>query len=163
MLQKFNNSPLFVELATQLGVVEEHVKQHGIFNAFEYAMVKAGEHMKATWTHQFLEGFYLRTIHMPAGSVIMSCRHATWNPYVITKGNVLWAEEKTGTLTHVVTDGTMNEHFASVTEPGTRRLLYNIEDTDWTTFHSNPDNITDIARLEALLTVPNDNPLLLTL
>jgi hypothetical protein len=39
--------------------------------------------------------------------------------------------------------------------PGTKRVFYAHTDLVWTTFHPNPDNETDVAKLEALLIAPD--------
>ena len=47
-----------------------------------------------------------------------------------------------------------------VTEPGTKRIVYAHEDTVIYTFHGNPDNETDLKRLEDRYVIPEPRPTL---
>lgn len=78
--------------------------------------------------HRFTPGLYLRTIFMPAGTLLTSKIHRTAHPFVVHRGRAL-----------VFIEGVGVEEIAApylgVTLPGTRRLLYIVEDCEWTTFH----------------------------
>jgi len=65
---------------------------------------------------------------MPAGSLITSKVHKTEHPYIVSYGKVAvsidsndWDE--------------ITAPYTGITKPGTRRVLYIIEDCIWTTFH----------------------------
>jgi len=91
--------------------------------------------------HRFTPGMYIREITMPKGVIGTSKIHKTTHPFVISKGCVsVWSKE-TGVVT-------MRAPFTGVTTPGTRRILYMHEETVWTTFHPNPTNETDLAKVE---------------
>jgi len=71
---------------------------------------------------------YIREIFMPAGSLITSKVHKTEHPYIVSYGKVAvsidsndWDE--------------ITAPYTGITKPGTRRVLYIIEDCIWTTFH----------------------------
>lgn len=109
-------------------------------DALEQAMVGAGE-IELPLEHAFLPGLYVRTIFMPAGTLLTSKIHKTKHPYVITKGSVsVWI------------DGVGWERLEAghrgVTLPGTRRVLYIHEDCVWTTYH--PIGEMGIGRLDGL-------------
>ncbi len=109
-------------------------------DALEQAMVGAGE-IDLPLEHAFLPGLYVRTIFMPAGTLLTSKIHKTKHPYVITKGSVsVWI------------DGVGWERLEAghrgVTLPGTRRVLYIHEDCVWTTYH--PIGEMGIGRLDGL-------------
>ena len=78
--------------------------------------------------HKFTEGMYIREIFMPAGSLITSKVHKTEHPYIVSYGKVA-----------VSIDGNewieITAPYTNITKPGTRRVLYIIEDCIWTTFH----------------------------
>lgn len=78
--------------------------------------------------HRFTPGVYAREIFMPAGTLLTSKVHNTEHFYVVLSGmaRVGLPGQPTQTLTagHV-----------GVTKPGTRRLLYILEDCRWITFH----------------------------
>jgi len=78
--------------------------------------------------HKFTEGIYIREIFMPAGSLWTSKIHKTEHPYVVSYGKVAvsidaqeWYE--------------ITAPYTGITNPGTRRVLFIIEDCIWTTFH----------------------------
>lgn len=79
--------------------------------------------------HRFTPGLYTREIHMPAGALIVSKIHRTEHQFIVSRGRLA-----------VMTDlGEWEEIVApyhGITRPGTRRVLYIIEDTVWTTFHA---------------------------
>lgn len=85
--------------------------------------------------HRFTPGLYTREIFMPAGTLLTSRQHETEHPFVVLSGRV-----------RVVVAGEVVEELAAghvgITQPGTRRLLYIVEDCRWVTFHPNPDNET---------------------
>jgi hypothetical protein len=78
--------------------------------------------------HKFTDGMYIREIFMPAGSVWTSKIHKTEHPYVVSYGKAAvsidaqeWYE--------------ITAPYTGITKPGTRRVLYILEDCIWTTFH----------------------------
>ena len=78
--------------------------------------------------HKFTEGMYIREIFMPAGSLWTSKIHKTEHPYVVSYGKVAvsidadeWYE--------------ITAPYTGITTPGTRRVLFILEDCIWTTFH----------------------------
>lgn len=78
--------------------------------------------------HRFTDGMYIREIYMPAGSLWTSKIHKTEHPFVVSLGKAA-----------VSIDATEWENieapYTGITKPGTRRVLYIIEDCIWTTFH----------------------------
>lgn len=102
--------------------------------------------------HSFSPGLYVREILLPAGTLLTSKIHKTRHPFVIVRGRV-----------SVYCDGEV-EHleapYQGLTLPGTRRIIYVIEETVWRTVHDNPDNCTDVLEIERRLIEPHDNPLL---
>jgi hypothetical protein len=83
-------------------------------------------------THKFTNGMYIRQIAMPAGSLITSKIHKTQHPYTISHG-----------IAAVSIDGQdwceISAPYTGITEPGTRRVLYIVEDCIWTTYHPLPN------------------------
>ena len=94
----------------------------------EVAMLENCEPVHCLTTHKFTDGMYIREIFMPAGSLITSKIHKTEHPYIVSYGKVAvsidsedWDE--------------ITAPYTGITKPGTRRVLYIIEDCIWTTFH----------------------------
>jgi len=103
--------------------------------------------------HWFPKGMYVREITMPAGAFITSKIHRFESPFTVSKGRV-----------SVYTDGGGVEEieapYTGITSPGTRRALFIHEDTVWTTYHTNPDDIDDPVKMVEFLTEPHINPLI---
>jgi hypothetical protein len=104
--------------------------------------------------HFFIPGEYIRRIHMPAGSYLTSKTHATRHPFKVTKGRCIVYDELGQELQHITAP------YCGITEPGTRRALQIIEDTVWTTYHTNEDDETDLAVIEGRVIIPHENSLL---
>lgn len=102
----------------------------------------------------FFPGLYLREIFMPAGFIVVSKRHKTEHPFIVSQGVVRVYDELDGQPVEI------HAPYQGRTLPGTKRVLYTLDDTVWTTIHLNPDNLRDIAELERGLIIPDDNPLL---
>ncbi len=92
-------------------------------------------------THRFTPGLYSRQFFMPRKSCVISRVHKTEHQFAILTGRAM-----------VWTEGGLQDLKAphiGVTKPGTRRVLYIVDDCTWVTFH--PTNETDLAKLEAEL------------
>ena len=98
----------------------------------EVAMLENFEPVHCLTTHMFTDGMYIREIFMPAGSLITSKVHKTEHPYIVSYGKVA-----------VSIDGNewieITAPYTNITKPGTRRVLYILEDCIWTTFHKVDD------------------------
>lgn len=101
--------------------------------------------------NRFTPKLYIREIFMPAGTVLTSRTHKFEHPFVISKGKVSVWTPKEGTVTY-------EAPHTGITLPGTRRVLFIHEDTVWTTFHVNEEEIQDPDDLVHQLTEPHDNP-----
>lgn len=97
-------------------------------------------------THRFSDGVYLREIFIPAGELIIGKTHAHEHFNFITKGKAIILT-KDGAA---VLEGAQT----LLSSAGTKRALYTLEDTVWTTIHHNPNNITDLVELEAFIIQP---------
>lgn len=92
--------------------------------------------------HLFPPGLYMRTIRLPAGSVLVGKIHKHRHGNILSAGRVRVFTEFGGT-----------EEFEGplqmISEPGTKRAVLALTDAVWTTLHLNPDNTQDLAVLEA--------------
>jgi len=84
--------------------------------------------IEAPLIHRFTEGMYIREIYMPAGSLWTSKIHKTEHPYVVSLG-------KAAVSIDAKEWNEIEAPYTGITKPGTRRVLYIIEDCIWTTFH----------------------------
>lgn len=102
-------------------------------------------------THRFTPGMYIREIFMPKGSIVTSLLHLTTHPFFIMKGDV-----------NVWYPGLPVERYIApytgITKAGTRRLLFNNEDTVWTTCHIT--DLTDPDEIMESITANDFNPLI---
>lgn len=98
--------------------------------------------------HEFGEGVYQRTIAMPTGALLTSKIHAQRHPFTVHAGVVF-----------VISQGHAEcicAPYKGWTEPGTRRILLVAHDCVWSTVHANPDNGTDLAKIEDRIIIKRD-------
>lgn len=105
----------------------------------EIAIVKELEAVDLPLKHQFVPGMYIRTIFMPAGTLLTSKIHKTEHPFVVTKG-VAIVRLPGGEVER------LKAGHIGITKPYTRRTLYIEEDCTWTTFHITDS--TDLTEIE---------------
>lgn len=104
--------------------------------------------------HVFTEKLYSRSICMPTGTLVSSRIHLTEHQFVVSKGCALVKinEEEWRRI---------EAPFLGVTEPGTRRLLYILEDCVWTTFHVVDIEPTDDSELAVQIAVDKIDEMIL--
>ena len=88
--------------------------------------------------HVFAPGLYARQIQMPAGALVVGKIHKHAHVNTISKGRCIVATEfgyEEFTAPHTF-----------VSKPGTKRAVYVLEDTVWTTYH--PTEETDLGMIE---------------
>ena len=109
---------------------------HQIVDEIEKGIFESGQPVEMPVKHHFTPGMYCREIFIPAGTVLTSKIHKTEHPFVVSLGRINVIMEDNGVEEIVA------PHFG-ITKPNTRRVLYAVEDTVWTTFHP-----TDIVPLD---------------
>lgn len=90
--------------------------------------------------HRFCDGIYLRTITMPAGSIIVGAEHKTTHFNCCLEGRA-----------EVMIDGIIEDIVAPqvfISKAGIRKVLFIFQTCVWSTIHANPDNCRDIEELE---------------
>jgi hypothetical protein len=88
--------------------------------------------------HVFAPGLYARQIQMPAGALVVGKIHKHAHVNTISRGRCIVATEfgyEELTAPHTF-----------VSKPGTKRAVYVLEDTVWTTYH--PTEETDLGKIE---------------
>jgi len=90
--------------------------------------------------HFFAPGIYVRQMTMPKGSTVVGMIHKTEHICILTKGSVSVANA----------EGTELYHAPCVIHsmPGTQRALHALEETVWINIHHNPENLTDLEKIE---------------
>lgn len=88
--------------------------------------------------HIFTDGAYARELTMPAGCVVVGKIHKHAHLNFITKGKVAVATEFGKEV--------FTAPYTFVSEPGTKRVVYILEDTVWTTVHVTTE--TDLEKIE---------------
>ena len=90
--------------------------------------------------HTFADGIYIRQMDMKAGSAVVGAIHNHLHVWFLLTGKLAVATEK------------RIEEFISpcyvLAEPGSKRVIYAVEDSIFVNIHKNPKNIKDIERLE---------------
>ena len=89
-------------------------------------------------THYFTDGAYARELKMPAGALIVGKIHKHAHLNFITAGKVAVATE--------FGEEIFTAPYTFVSLPGTKRVVYILEDTTWTTVHVT--NETDLEKIE---------------
>lgn len=102
--------------------------------------------------HLWLPGLYVRQVTNEKGSVVITMKHATEHPWFCLRGHLLVRNLETGEL-HEVRGGDRG-----VTQPGTQRAIYALEETVFVTVHPNPDDCQDLAELERRFIVRQELP-----
>lgn len=99
--------------------------------------------------HTFGPGFYARTIHLPAGTTLTGKVHATEHLFILSRGELLVVTE----------DGRrhLKAPFQMVCRAGLKRVGHALTDVVCTNVHITTE--TDLAKLEAELIVPDEQPL----
>jgi len=124
-------------------------EMHKILDNAE-AIIATGEPVEMPLKHTFTDGMYIREIFMPAGTLLTSRIHKTNHPFVVTRGKcIVYDGNKIETITAPHT---------GITEPGTRRLLYIEEDTNWITYHAT--KLTNVDEIENEILEQRTNDLL---
>lgn len=93
--------------------------------------------------HYFAKGLYAREAYIPKGVCCTGKIHRHSHINIISKGVIL-----------VVTESgkqRIEAPFTMVSEPGTKRAGYALEDTIWTTIHATKEGMTDLDELERYL------------
>ena len=96
-----------------------------------------------SWTkynHYFSDGLYIREMFCPKGYLAFTVIHNTANPLFMMKGTMAISSEE-GVQELVAPTFVL-------TKPGTKRICYFLEDTVCVTVHPNPDELTDLDKIE---------------
>jgi hypothetical protein len=120
-----------------------------------FGFVFTSSQVELPLTHRFTPGMYIRTIFMPKGALVISKIHRTQHPFVVTKGRCsVWpGQAAPGQLDANGLREIVAGHIG-ITMPGTRRILYIHEDTEWTTFHATDKTTPE--EVEAEIIEPHD-------
>jgi len=78
--------------------------------------------------HSFTPGLYIRTLVMPAGSLITSMKHKTTHPFYVLYGKASVFSDNDGVQI-------IEAPYDGITTKGTCRVLYIHEKMIWTTHH----------------------------
>lgn len=113
-------------------------------DALELAIIEKLHLLEPDLEHRFTPGLYIRTLRAPAGALATTFIHLHEHPFVVTRG-VVMVSTGDGNWTRVAAP------HIGITPAGTRRICAVIEDAEWTTFHANPNDLTDIDELDRIL------------
>jgi len=94
-------------------------------------------------THDFSDKLYMRKMHMPANSLVVSAIHHTDHFWFLMTGKIL-----------VTTNNETVEHIAPCYEKsikGAKRLIHCIEDCVFINVHKNPTNTQNMDKIEEYL------------
>jgi len=100
--------------------------------------------------HDFCNGLYARTMHIPAGTVLTGAIHREESFFLVRKGELIVS---TDSGSRTIGPGDM-----SVSKIGTKRAGITLTDVEVTTFHANPTNEQEPQALWDLFTIPAPMP-----
>lgn len=92
-------------------------------------------------THFFAPGMYLRELTVPSGMLLVGKIHKHAHFLVVTKGRAEVISEFGRTI--------VEPGHISVSQPGTKRVVLALEDTQFITIHLNLDDTQDLSIIEA--------------
>ena len=90
--------------------------------------------------HSFADQLYIRQMDMKAGHIVIGAIHNHKHVWFLMSGRVI-----------INNNGDIIEHVApcyTISEPGSKRLIYAVEDSTFVNVHKNPSNTQDIDQLE---------------
>ena len=91
-------------------------------------------------THKFADGIYIRQMNMKAGQIVVGATNKHLHVWFLMTGRVL-----------INNNGEKIEHVApcyTISNPGSKRVIYAVEDSIFVNVHKNPTNTKDIKELE---------------
>ena len=94
--------------------------------------------------HYFAPGMYAREMTIPAGTVVVGAVHKTENLVIVSMGRL-----------QIVTEAGTREVAAGETftcRVGMKNAVVALEDSRWTNFLANPDNLQDVELLAEIYT-----------
>lgn len=109
--------------------------------AFVDAIEQSGPLLDCPVRHRFTKGLYIREITCPPGANIVTKVLKQQHPFTLSEGEVSIYTEDGGVVR-------IKAPFTGITEPGTQRAIHCHTRVVWTTYHPNPDNVTDLDILE---------------
>lgn len=109
--------------------------------------------IEAITSHQWCDGVYCRRFFLEKDAMVVSKIHKKQNWFLLFSGEVS-IYDGTGKAVRLKAPHLM------VTEPDTKRVVYAHEDAVIYTFHGNPDNETDLEKLEERYVIPEAKPTL---
>ena len=90
--------------------------------------------------HTFADGVYIRQMDMKAGSIVIGAIHNHLHVWFLLTGHLA-----------VATEDSIEEFIAPcyvLAKPGSKRVIYAMEESIFVNVHKNPKNIKDIKKLE---------------
>lgn len=124
-----------VELATRAKILDFEELLRGCEGAWE------GDTDRCPLTHEFPPGLYVRTIKIPAGTVLTGKLHRHEHPNILQSGVVEVVTESNGVEF-------LEGPLFMISKGLTKRALVAHTDIVWTTIHANPTNTRDLEALE---------------
>ena len=90
--------------------------------------------------HTFADGIYIRQMDMKTGSAVIGAIHNHLHAWFLLAGRLV-----------VATEDLIEEYVSPcyvLATPGSKRVIYAVEDSIFINIHKNPNNIKDINKLE---------------
>ena len=116
-----------------------------IHNNEKYDIKGDGKHIVHTkefaLKHTFADGIYVRQMNMDKGSAVIGAIHNHLHVWFLLTGHLI-----------VATENTTEENIApcyKLAKPGSKRVIYAVEDSIFVNIHKNPNNNENLDELES--------------
>ena len=136
------SDPLSIAEAIGVDLTPQRIRERvDSLAASMFAMPERQVHIEPD--HIFTDGLYVREVRMPAGTVAVGLRHKQAHVCIVSAGRCLVVAE----------DGVKEVEAPStfVVPVGRRNCVHAITETVWTTVHAVPNDVRDVAAIEASL------------
>lgn len=139
---------LKLEIRANIAAIEESIKDNQDPNYKVFDFKKEGDKEVCPVTHTFTDGVYMREMFIPKGLVIVGKIHKHEHPSFLMQGKIQVLSETGG-------EQLLEAPQYVVSEGGTKRVAYILEDVIWITVHANPTNTQDLKEIEEIYTADN--------
>tara|TARA_R100001594_G_scaffold83025_1_gene117707 strand:+ start:10 stop:582 length:573 start_codon:yes stop_codon:yes gene_type:complete len=140
-LQKIWGLPIELPYREKVEELQEFITKYGgdsveICGENDYALYPS----LTKYNHYFSDGLYVREMFCPKDHMVFSLIHKTANPLFLMKGKITFSSEE-GVQELVAPTFVL-------TKPGTKRIIFILEDSVVVNVHPNPDGLTDLKEIE---------------
>ena len=107
-------------------------------------LIAAQDQVECMPIHFFADGVYGREMVIIPNVIVIGKIHKHAHLNIISQGRILVSTEYDGFQE-------LEAPLTFISKPGTKRMVFALEETIWTTLHANPTNTQDLKELEEMI------------